>query len=81
MRLPIAESARSTTLNLDVRGRHADESTAYENTVYEATVEEATVYKNQVVSVARHRDDWGLLQMAHAFEQASGTERRWPTEN
>ena len=22
--------------------------------------------------VARHRDDWGLLQMAHAFEQATG---------
>ncbi len=21
--------------------------------------------------VARHRDDWGLLQIAHAFEQAS----------
>jgi amidase len=28
--------------------------------------------------VARHQDDWGLLQMAHAFEQASGTIRRWP---
>jgi amidase len=22
--------------------------------------------------VARHQDDWGLLQMAHAFEQAIG---------
>jgi amidase len=22
--------------------------------------------------VARHQDDWGLLQMAHAFEQAVG---------
>ena len=22
--------------------------------------------------VARHRDDWGLLQIAHAFEQARG---------
>ncbi|PYR51056.1 MAG: amidase [Acidobacteria bacterium] len=28
--------------------------------------------------VARHRDDWGLLQIAHAFEQASGVSRRWP---
>ena len=28
--------------------------------------------------VARHQDDWGLLQMAHAFEQASGSSRRWP---
>jgi amidase len=28
--------------------------------------------------VARHQDDWGLLQMAHAFEQACGGERRWP---
>jgi amidase len=28
--------------------------------------------------VARHQDDWGLLQIAHAFEQASGLERRWP---
>ena len=22
--------------------------------------------------VGRHRDDWGVLQMAHAFEKASG---------
>jgi Asp-tRNA(Asn)/Glu-tRNA(Gln) amidotransferase A subunit family amidase len=22
--------------------------------------------------VARHQDDWGLLQIAHAFEQAIG---------
>jgi amidase len=28
--------------------------------------------------VARHRDDWGLLQIAHAFEHASGVSRRWP---
>ena len=28
--------------------------------------------------VARHQDDWGLLQIAHAFEQASGLVRRWP---
>jgi amidase len=28
--------------------------------------------------VGRPRDDWGLLQMAHAFEQALGLERRWP---
>jgi amidase len=27
--------------------------------------------------VARHQDDWGLLQIAHAFESASGS-RRWP---
>jgi amidase len=27
--------------------------------------------------VARHRDDWGLLQMAHAFEQASGKTHSW----
>jgi amidase len=27
--------------------------------------------------VARHQDDWGLLQIAHAFEQISGS-RRWP---
>jgi amidase len=26
--------------------------------------------------VARHRDDWGLLQMAHAFEQAVAHQRR-----
>ena len=29
--------------------------------------------------VARHQDDWGLLQIAHAFEQARGESRRWPT--
>ncbi len=28
--------------------------------------------------VARHQDDWGLLQIAHAFEQAHGAQRRWP---
>lgn len=28
--------------------------------------------------VARYQDDWGVLQMAHAFEQASGIGRRWP---
>ncbi len=30
--------------------------------------------------VARHRDDWGLLQMAHAFESTvqSARERAWP---
>jgi amidase len=28
--------------------------------------------------VGRPRDDWGLLQIAHAFEQAAGVERRWP---
>jgi amidase len=27
--------------------------------------------------VARHRDDWGLLQMAHAFEQASVQTHSW----
>jgi len=26
--------------------------------------------------VGRHRDDWGVLQMGHAFEQACGLERR-----
>jgi len=26
--------------------------------------------------VARHRDDWGLLQMAHAFEQAAAQQLR-----
>ena len=31
--------------------------------------------------VARHRDDWGLLQIAHAFECSAGerVSRRWPT--
>ena len=28
--------------------------------------------------VGRHRDDWGLLQMAHAFEQAQAAPRVWP---
>jgi amidase len=28
--------------------------------------------------VARHRDDWGLLQMAHAFEGARLSGPRWP---
>jgi amidase len=28
--------------------------------------------------VARHQDDWGLLQIAHAFEQADCATRRWP---
>jgi amidase len=28
--------------------------------------------------VSRHRDDWGLLQMGHAFEQAAALPRRWP---
>jgi amidase len=30
--------------------------------------------------VARHQDDWGLLQIAHAVEEASGTSRRWPDQ-
>jgi len=28
--------------------------------------------------VGRYQDDWGVLQLAHAVEQASGVERRWP---
>jgi amidase len=28
--------------------------------------------------VARHQDDWGLLQIAHAYEQSSVTSRQWP---
>jgi amidase len=28
--------------------------------------------------VGRHRDDWGVLQMAHAFEQATGHGKRRP---
>jgi amidase len=28
--------------------------------------------------VGRHRDDWGVLQLAHAFEQATGWTRRRP---
>ena len=33
--------------------------------------------------VARHRDDWGLLQMAHAFESAAqpAARRVWPAVN
>ena len=29
--------------------------------------------------VGRNQDDWGVLQLAHAFEQAAGQPRRWPT--
>jgi len=29
--------------------------------------------------VGRHRDDWGVLQLAHAFEEATGVGRRRPT--
>jgi amidase len=29
--------------------------------------------------VGRHRDDWGVLQLAHAFEQATGHGRRAPS--
>ena len=28
--------------------------------------------------VGRHHDDWSVLQMAHAFEQASGVKPRFP---
>ncbi|HVB37635.1 MAG TPA: amidase [Vicinamibacterales bacterium] len=28
--------------------------------------------------VGRHRDEWGLLQMAQAFEQAAGVTPKWP---
>ena len=28
--------------------------------------------------VGRHRDDWGVLQLAHAFEQATGVWKRRP---
>ena len=28
--------------------------------------------------VGRHQDDWGVLQMAHAFEQANGLQQRFP---
>ena len=31
--------------------------------------------------VGRHQDDWGVLQIAHAFEQASGVQRRPPIAN
>jgi len=29
--------------------------------------------------VGRHQDDWGVLQMAYAFEQAAALPRRWPS--
>jgi amidase len=29
--------------------------------------------------VGRHHDDWGLLQIAHAFEEAAGQTNRWPS--
>jgi amidase len=28
--------------------------------------------------VGRHQDEWGVLQLAHAFEQATGVGRRRP---
>jgi amidase len=28
--------------------------------------------------VGRHQDDWGVLQIAHAFEQANGIKNRFP---
>jgi len=28
--------------------------------------------------VGRHHDDWGVLQMAHAYEQVSGIRDRFP---
>jgi amidase len=28
--------------------------------------------------VGRHQDDWGVLQLAHAFEQATGVWTRRP---
>jgi amidase len=28
--------------------------------------------------VGRHQDEWGVLQIAHAFEQATGFSRRRP---
>ena len=28
--------------------------------------------------VGRHQDDWGVLQMAHAFEQVNGLANRFP---
>jgi amidase len=28
--------------------------------------------------VGRHQDDWGVLQMAHAYEQAAGVQNRFP---
>jgi amidase len=28
--------------------------------------------------VGRHHDDWGVLQLAHAFEQATGFWKRRP---
>jgi amidase len=29
--------------------------------------------------VGRHRDEWSVLQLAHAFEQATGHGRKRPT--
>jgi amidase len=29
--------------------------------------------------VGRHRDEWGLLQIGHAFEEAAGMAREWPS--
>jgi amidase len=31
--------------------------------------------------VGRHRDDWGVLQIAHAFEKAAGVSPRWPPDS
>ncbi len=28
--------------------------------------------------VGRHHDDWGVLQLAYAFEQAAGVTPKWP---
>ena len=30
--------------------------------------------------VGRHRDDWGVLQLAHAFEQATGYGKTRPKD-
>ena len=30
--------------------------------------------------VGRHRDDWGVLQLAHAFEQATGHGKTRPKD-
>ena len=30
--------------------------------------------------VGRHQDDWGVLQLAYAFEQATRTGQRHPTD-
>jgi amidase len=29
--------------------------------------------------VGRHQDDWGVLQIAHAFEQVNGLANRFPS--